>query len=355
MPPPLHVHIRRVIGPAVLALALLACGIETAAAEQRPVAGAGLRLGAKAMDRLRATAEDSAPVVDSYRKPDIRVSGGVGTGVAWLETDVFLGRFKRVSSPFVPGMSFWTFDEGVYVTRQGDRYAGRFHYFYEDTSGYGSDWPGPLPYDGRYMLVGSHIPADGPPASGIWAVEAGSRPHGFTPADQSYLASFEQRYHGQVARLREAQAGSSGGGLSFGQVLALGLGGLALVAADIPAVDAVEIGGALASDVLSGGQTSALAGVAAQKRQAAASGGQKAGAARSGGAVTDPNAAYRRETVRISCPSGVSNSIPLSYRTQQCKSAMIFFAETYACNRIDDMQRATARCTSACGNAQCRE
>lgn len=352
---PLRSRPGRAIRSALLALALLAGGAGSATAEQRPVAGSGLRLGAKAMDRLRATADDSAPVVDSHRQPDIRVTGGAGTGVAWLETDVFLGRFKRVASPFVPGMSFWTFDEGVYVTRQGDRYAGRFHYFYEDTSGYGSDWPGPLPFDGRYMLVGSHIPVGGPPVSGIWAVEAGPRPHGFTPADQSYLARFEQRYHGQVARLREAQAGSSGGGLSFGQVLALGLGGLALAAADIPAVDAVEIGGALASDVLSGGQTSALAGVAAQKRQAAASTGQKAGGAGAGGAASDVNAAYRSETVRVSCPSGASSSIPLSYRTQQCKSAMIFFAETYACNRIDDMQRATARCTSACGNAQCRE
>ena len=75
--------------------------------------------------------------------------------------------------------------------------------------------------------------------------------------------------------------------------------------------------------------------------------------ATSTGAATD--AGYTTEQVTISCPSGASNSIPISYKTQQCRSAMIAYAEIYACNRIDDFARAAQTCSSACGNAQCRE
>src|SRR3546814_14789599 len=89
----------------------------------------------------------------------------------------------------------------------------------------------------------------------------------FTPADEHYIAAFEKRYAGQVNRFRQAQAAEAGSGLSFGQILALGLGAAALSQADISGVDAANIGGAFAADVLTGGKTGALASARSEQRR----------------------------------------------------------------------------------------
>src|SRR5690606_36867869 len=123
---------------------------------------------------------------------------------------------------------------------------------------------------------------------------------------------FERKYESQVTAFKRAQVKEESGGLSFGQVLALGLGGLALSQADIPAADMVEIGGAFASDVLSGGRTNALAGVVQQKRAAAAAGSVAAGMAGSSAAPGSAAGGYSSEQVAVDCPSGVSSTIPIS-------------------------------------------
>jgi len=51
----------------------------------------------------------------------------------------------------------------------------------------------------------------------------------------------------------------------------------------------------------------------------------------------------------VNCASGVSNVIPIVAPNEQCAKAMEFFAETYACNKINDFEAAAERRQSACG------
>ncbi|SLN77858.1 hypothetical protein [Oceanibacterium hippocampi] len=119
------------------------------------------------------------------------------------------------------------------------------------------------PLDGVYFLVGSLIPKTGAARPGIYRSDVNTNGvYHFVPADEGYLAQFEQRYQRQVNAFKQAQArATQSSGLSFGQVLALGLGAAVMGAADIPAADAVEIGGAFVSDVLTKGQGNALGGL----------------------------------------------------------------------------------------------
>lgn len=334
-----------------LAAFLIACA--PAAAEETPAQG--LRLGGEATEQLRGAQEESRRL-DGYRQPEIRPEGnGRAAGVIYRSEDVYVGRLKRSSSPFHADATHWVFDEGVYAKRNGDRYLGRFHFFHEnwgaDHNMNQEDWL--TPFVGRYILVGSFVPMGGTPQVGIFGAEIfGDRPIAFAPADQSYLAQFEERYRSQVAAFERSQIETEESGLSFGQILALGLGGMALAAADIPASDMAEIGGAFAADVLSGGQAGALEGVIARQQTAAATG--TAGVPGTD-VSTGTGAGYTSEQVTVSCPSGVTSSIPISYKTQQCRAAMIDFAQAYSCNAIDDFARVSQSCRTACGNAQCRE
>ncbi|WP_162917701.1 hypothetical protein [Dongia deserti] len=128
----------------------------------------------------------------------------------------------------------------------------------------------------------------------------------------------------------------------------MGLGAAGIAAADIPAADALQIGAALATDVLGGGQTSAL-----DQYRAAQQPPTPAGAVTATRSATAES--YQQDQVTITCPSGVSSTIPLSYKTQACREAMITFAKVYSCNMIDDMNAAASACQGACGNPQCRE
>lgn len=336
-------------------LGLSLAAVVPASAAELMTAPQGLRLSPKAMEEAGRMSKDTTAPSFGYQRPEIRpTGGGKGDGVARFASGAFVGTFKQETNPFNPQARYWVLDEGIYARKDGIRYAGIFHYFHEDWGDYAydqEDWEQPL--DGRYFLAGSRIGKDGKAIPGIYTADVGSFDiSDFTPADESYLAWFERKYERQVTVFKRAQAEEESGGLSFGQVLALGLGGLALSQADIPATDMVEIGGAFAGDVLSGGRTNALAGVVQQKR---AAGSMAAGVAGSSAAPGSAAGGYSSEQVAVDCPSGVSSTIPISYRTQQCRSAMIEFARVYACNLIDDMGAAAQHCRSACGNVQCRE
>jgi hypothetical protein len=331
----------------------LAVGIPASATELM-TAPTGLRLSPKAMKEAERMPEGMAAPSLGYHKPEIRpTGGGRGDGIARFDNGAFVGAFRQETNPFNAQARYWVLDEGIYARTDGVRYAGAFHYFHEDWGDYAynqEDWE--QPHGGRYFLAGSRIGRDGKAIPGIYTADVSSSGiSDFTPADESYLAWFEGKYETQVAAFKRAQAEEESGGLSFGQVLALGLGGLALSQADIPVADAVEIGGAFAGDVLSDGRTNALAGVVRQKRAAATAGG----VAGSSAAPDSAAGGYSSEQVAVDCPSGVSSTIPISYRTRQCRSAMIEFARVYACNLIDDMGTVAQRCRSACGNVQCRE
>ena len=292
--------------------------------------------------------------VDGHK---IRQTGdGAGEGVSFHHGDVFIGTFRRSASPVTGRIVHWVFDNGIYVQRDGDRFTGRFYFFHE-TWNEREKKGAPLPYDGKYIMVGSFIPKSGAPRPGIYAGEIGPlRPWRWVWADETYLASFERFYEGQVqyrmAELRREQAEEAESGLSFGQLLALGLGAAAMSMADIPAAEAAEIGGAFVTDVLSGGQTNQLEQIVTNPSPAGTPSPNGGGAGASGGTAS---ATYRNDQVTITCPSGVSSTIPISYKTEQCRSAMVNFAKVYSCNLIDDFNSAAAQCQSACGHPQCQE
>ncbi|HSK41143.1 MAG TPA: hypothetical protein VK943_15360 [Arenibaculum sp.] len=335
------------MGPAlVLALVLGICVVPVAAQQS---AAPGIRLSPEATRQLEKTEREgfTPNPEDGYRPNQIRTTGdAAGEGALYYADGVFVGRVRRSANPFHPRARYWVFDEGIYALAGGARYAGRFYFFHEDRGEYNYIMEGWEEANaGRYIMVGSRIDREGNAVSGIYGGDIGANSvSDFTPADESYLAWLEGRYDRQVQSFEQAQAAESGGGLSFGQVLALGLGGLALSQANVPSADAVGIGGAFVSDVLTGGRSNALAGIVQEKRNPA-----------TGTATASPQGDYEREEVAIDCPSGASSSIPISYRTTACRGAMIDYARVYSCNMIGDIGRATQACKSACGNAQCRE
>ncbi|TDQ84257.1 hypothetical protein A8950_0805 [Dongia mobilis] len=343
-----------------LILLLLLAGPSTALAQE------GIEVSPEALQQLI----DQQPLVpkiparrDGYELRD--TAGGGKEGVSFHNGDAFIGAFRKSVSP-TGRMSHWVFDRGIYATQDGDRYSGTFYYFhfmYTELEKAATL----LPQDGTYILVGSHLPRGGLPKSGIfYGYVQQQKQLDWLEASEAFLAEFEQEHAQQaqlyVAKIRreEAEAAAEAeSGFSFGQALALGLGAAVIGTADIPSADALQIGAALATDVLSGGQTNALGQYTNNQQSALQSATANSAGSGAGSPAGEPAAtaqsSYQSEQVTITCPSGVSSVIPLSFKTQACRSAMISFAKAYACNMIDDMNAAAASCQNACGNAQCRE
>jgi hypothetical protein len=257
-------------------------------------------------------------------------------------------------------LTYSVFDRGVYTRRTGDRYVGTF-YFFHDAYNEQETAPSTLPRNGTYIMVGEYVPRGGAAHAGIYygMLIQDLFTQGWIEVDETFLADFEAGRRQQVAyykeELRREQEEAASGGLSFAQVLALGLGAAVIGSAEIPSADALQIGTAFATDVLSGGQTNALNSMIAGQQSASAA---LAGARASGigmPSVGGATASYQNDSVTITCPSGVSSSIPISYKTTACRSAMISFAKVYSCNLIDDMASAGQACQSACGDPQCRQ
>jgi hypothetical protein len=304
--------------------------------------------------------EQAKPKIE-YRKShalNTRSDGSV-EGVSYHGNDVYVGSYRNSTSPVTGRLTYSVFDHGVF-TRGGDRYVGTF-YFFHDAYNEQELAPSILPHNGTYIMVGDYVPKSGAAHTGIYyaMLVQGLFTMGWVEADEAFLADFEAGRRQQVAyykeELRREQEEASGG-LSFAQILALSLGAAVIGSADIPSADALQIGTAFATDVLSGGQTSALNQFIAtqQSASAAASGALASGIGLSGGRQA-ATSRYQNDQVTINCPSGVSSVIPISYKTAACRSAMITFAKVYSCNMIDDMASAGAACRSACGDPQCRE
>lgn len=291
-----------------------------------------------------------------HKRPD-----GGAEGVSYHGKDIYVGSYRRSTSPVTGRLTYSVFDHGVFTRGDGDRYVGTF-YFFHDAFSEQETAPSTLPRNGTYIMVGDYVPKAGAARAGIYyaMLVEGLFTLGWVEADEAFLAEFEAGRRQQVAyyeeELRREQEEAASGGFSFAQILALGLGAAVIGSADIPASDALQIGTAFATDVLSGGQTSALNQFIAtqQSASAAVAGARASGIGLSGGEGA-ATARYRNDQVTITCPSGASSVIPLSYRTSACRSAMITFAKVYSCNMIDDMASAGTACQSACGDPQCRE
>ncbi len=140
--------------------------------------------------------------------------------------------------------------------------------------------------------------------------------------------------------------------INMGQIFAIAAGAAVIGASDISEAAKIEVAGALTADVIGntgGTNMASLQSSFAQRAQSVSSGntGNTSSSSSAGGnGITV-------EQVPISCPdTGVSNTIPVPYRTQICRRAAIDFATTYACNKLDQ-ERVARNCEAACGNSQC--
>jgi hypothetical protein len=225
--------------------AIFAATLHAAAAEAQD----GVQLSPGAMQQLQEQQpEPSAPRHrDGYEFRD--TPDGGKDGVSYHAGDVYLGTFRRSTSPTTGRLKHWVFDRGVYVQRNGDRYAGTFYFFhfiYDELT----KEPSVLPRNGTYIMVGDYLPKSGAAQPGIYYGNVlNYQPMRWIEASEAYLADFERGHQEQVAlyaekirRDRAAEAAEAESGLSFGQVLALGLGAAGIAAADIPAADALQIG-----------------------------------------------------------------------------------------------------------------
>lgn len=302
---------------------------------------------------------NAEPQAGPERGYDIRnLGGGRGEGVSYHKGGLYLGSYKRSASPVTGRLEHWVFDDGVFTRNNGDRYVGTFLFFHavhNEREKAASE----LPVDGTYLMVGRFIDKAGNAKSGIYYnLLLPGLPMRWIEADEAFLREIESSNRQQAAYVKEQirlEQEDAGDGLSFGQILALGLGGAVIGTADIPASDMLQIGSAFAADVLSDGNTNALNRLIVDQQSAAAS---AAGARVSGlGSIygMTASATYRNDQVTVECPSGVSSVIPVSYKTEACRDAMVSFAKVYACNMIDDFSSASAACQSACGDPQCRQ
>lgn len=220
---------------------------------------------------------------------------------------------------------------------------------------------------GTYVMIGVFVRHDGVRSHGIYAADFVNdrQPLGFIKATPAYLAQLEQRYADQVAAFREAErqrrqaeadAGSAGG---FGPLLALGLGGLILSSADIPGADVAQIGAALFKDVMTDGQSQALAAIANSGRGAYTPGAPGTVSAASTGRVPGqaaPAAATERtQSYRFTCPAGHSSTVPIAYKSNACLAAKQQMARAYACNLVGEFEQVARQCTQGCGSPVCTE
>lgn len=325
--------------------------------------------------------------------------GGTRTldGIKSRGLDVFEGRMASTVDPY-NGWHRYHYDKGTYLSNPtlGFRepihglYRGDFLYFQDNTGS-------PYVVKGTYVMIGTLTRDDGTVEKGIFVAENAYAqvPLRFHRATPDYLNLVEQRYHAQVTAYREAELrrqreeeADAESLFSFGQVLGLGLGGLMVAGADIPGADRFEIGAALFQDILTEGESNALAAVAGRvsgdympstiagdgvptgfsailtgdtrtldadmaARQAPSSPVTTGASSVAGG--VQAAAAGSSMDYSFTCPSGTSSTITIPYKTNACLAAKKDMARIYACNLIDDFPKVTSHCRDACGSPQCAE
>ncbi len=295
-------------------------------------------------------------------------------GVMSRGDDVFEGRWKIHEDPYTQAKRY-TYDKGSYQSNfhygvaqaNNGLYRGDFLYF-QDPPVQG----GRAPSSATFVMIGSFTRHDGVQDTGIYVAENSfyATPLYFIKATPAYLERIEQRYQRQVANYREEQLrlareaqASEKSMFNFGQLLALGLGGLMLASADIPGADRMEIGTALFKDVMSQGQTDALASLTREKSGSYATGAATGANLRSASAVSAvsgrPGAAAsapgQTTSYSFSCPSGQSSTVSISYKTASCLAAKKEMTRIYACNMVNDFSKVQGLCSSGCGTPQCTD
>lgn len=164
----------------------------------------------------------------------------------------------------------------------------------------------------------------------------------------------EREQRAALARQQQQQQKTDSGNL-FGQAMAIA--GLATVgtAASNAGVDSgavMQIVGGGIADVMTEGRAGGIQQAQQQLQQQQPTQTNTATQGNTSAALT-PAPGFQMETYRVTCPSGASNDIPLHYRTQQCRTAMIDFARAYSCNDYKRFEQVHAACDSACGSVNC--
>lgn len=298
-------------------------------------------------------------------------------GVRARGADRFEGRLDFLRDPYTNNLRA-VYGKGTYVSvpRYGMPLPSNGHY--RGDIKYFSDAPKEGHFrTGTHVLIGEFTRHDGVRDIGIYIAERvlPEQPLDFVKATPGYLNQLESRYAAQVQTFRQQEQQrlqaerSSGEGL-FGPLLALGLGGLILSSADIPGADVAQIGSALFQDVMSNGQTQALANIARSGRgsygagmQAGIAGISSPGASRSIPAVTgapaagkvQASAAGQTSQYSFSCPAGHSSVVPITYKSASCLAAKQEMTRIYACNLVGQFDQVAAMCTQGCGSPQCSE
>lgn len=336
------------------------------------------------MERIHEQALQDTITPEMLRQRLASGDTGPVEGILSRGTDVFEGQMEITRNPYT-GRTSYTYSRGAYLSRVKEGwpvwfnglYRGDFKYFHNQAAQ--SARP-----SGTMVMVGSFTRHDGVEDKGIYLVEnaAALAPLQFIKATPEYLARVERRHASQVAQFREEQsraAQESETSSSFGPMLALGLGGLILSAANIPSADVMSIGSALFSDVMTEGQSNALATLVQQKTgsylgstiAAGMAGGNTvpavsraahAGSGRPSGAVPavaprapGGTASFSTSQYRFSCPSGHASTVPISYKTQACLAAKQEMTRIYACNLVGEFERVANVCNAGCGSPQCSE
>lgn len=348
----------------------------------------------RALDAVRwqDTITDEA-VDQASREGGTRVLDGIKS----RGLDVFEGRMTSTVDPY-NGWHRYHYDKGTYLSNPATSlrelihglYRGDFLYFQDNTGS-------PYIVKGTYVMIGTLTRDDRTVEKGIFVAENAyaDLPLRFLKATPNYLKLVEQRYRAQVTQYREAELrrqreeqADADSLFSFGQILGLGLGGLMVAGADIPGADRLEIGAALFQDILTDGESNALAAVAGRVSgdympstiagdgvptgfsailtgdtrtlDADMAGRQQtsvpvtAGASSVAGGVQTA-AAGSSMNYSFTCPSGTSSTISIPYKTNACLAAKKEMARIYACNLIDDFSKVTSQCRDACGSPQCSE
>ncbi|MDP5056624.1 MAG: hypothetical protein NWP51_07110 [Marinomonas hwangdonensis] len=168
---------------------------------------------------------------------------------------------------------------------------------------------------------------------------------------QQIVALDDQRRRQQEQQNAQAkQQEQTNSGNLFGKAMAItGLTsvGVAASKAGIDSASVIDIVSGGIADVMTEGRAQGL-----QKTQPQTASSQPKRVSNNT-TLLPPAPGFQTETYRVSCPSGVSNDIPLHYRTQQCRAAMIDFATAYSCNEVNRFEQVHAACDQACGSVSC--
>ena len=183
--------------------------------------------------------------------------GKVQSGTLATAGSCFVGTTQSYEDPF-KGKERRIFDEGVLVNASNgfdamEVFEGKFLFL--------SNPPKSSSGPGTYVMVGRRTRGDGSTKVGIFVAEHILGRIDLVPADKPYLERIEKKHQEQVVAFREEQrrrAQSKRSSFSFGQALALGLGGAVIASSGIPADKMVEVGVAFSADVLTDGKAGML-------------------------------------------------------------------------------------------------